>query len=110
MTGKKITMIGADKAHFLCVSKESSRLLDFPDGISRHITLKSWCWEVLDRLHNDKGWSKSEIPNLAFEHAIEGVIHPEDFEKQLRFSFKLFIEINMAYVMLPNESTANERF
>ena len=104
-------MTGADEAHYLSVSKESSRLIAFPDGISRHLTLKNWHWEVLDKLHTDKGWPKDEIPMLAFEHALEGVTHPTDFEKQLRLSFLMFIEENMAYVMSPDDwSAANERF
>jgi hypothetical protein len=111
MSGTKITMIGADEAHYLSVSEESARLIDFPDGIPRHMTLSKWHWEVLDKLHKDKGWAKDEIPKLAYEHALDGVTYPDDFEKQLRLSFKLLIKCAMADVMIEKDwSVTNQRF
>ena len=92
-------MQGADEAHYLQASQNVPRLIEFPDGICRHINLSKWQWEVFDRLITDKGWSKEELPVAAFELALEGMTYPDDFEKQLRHSFELFIRENMSYVM-----------
>lgn len=90
MSGTKITITGADEAHYLSASKETSRLIRFPDGISRHITLSNWHWEVLDRLHK-KGWAEHDLPKLAYENALEGITYPDDFEKQIRLNFRGFL-------------------
>lgn len=111
MGGTKITMTGADEAHYLSASKKSSRLIRFPDGVSRHITLSKWHWEVLDRLHKDKGWNRNTIPEAAYEHALDGDTYPDDFEKQIRLSFKLILKCAMPDVMSEKDWTvSNERF
>lgn len=96
-------MTGADEAHYFSISQMQSRLVMFPDHQPRHFTLKSWHWEVLDRLHKDKGWPQDQIPALAFQHAQEFCSDPALFEDQLRRSFLMFIEENMAYVMVPTD-------
>ena len=32
-----------------------SRIILFPDGVARHITLSNWEWEVYDRTHKESG-------------------------------------------------------
>lgn len=93
-------MTGADEAHYLSTSEKSSRILTFPDGKARHITLKNWHWDVLDKLHEDKGWPTTEIPSMAFQVADR--YHPErgaEFEECLRWGISFLIKLNMAYVM-----------
>lgn len=109
MGGTKITITGADEAHYLSASKESSRLFHFPDGISRLITLSSWHWEVLHRLY--KKWSKRELLKMVYEHALEGETYPDDFEQQIQVSFRLLLKCSMADVMTEKDwSIANQRF
>src|SRR5437868_6147367 len=102
MSGKKITLTGADEANYLKNSKKNSRLLPFPDGISRHITLSNWHWEVLDRLY-DKGWTIDEIPSLAYEHALKFITTPNEFENEIRDSFKRILKAAMPDVMTESD-------
>jgi hypothetical protein len=54
MTGMRITMVGGDSAHRRAVTGLQSRLISFPDGFTRHITLTNWEWDVFDRVpHRD---------------------------------------------------------
>lgn len=104
-------MIGADEDQYLASSKMSSRLISFPDGIPRHINLTNWHWEVLRRLHADKGWPEYEIPNAAFDEARQTCNDPTMFEQQLRHWLQLIIEASMADVIRPGEwNVANEPF
>src|SRR5690242_12840778 len=50
-TTTKITMTGADEADYRHITGMQSRTITFPDGLSRHITLTNWEWEVYDREH-----------------------------------------------------------
>lgn len=110
MSGTKITLTGADEAHYLSASKETSRLIRFPDGISRHITLTNWHWEVLDRVHKN-GWARHEIPKLVYEHATEFATNSIDFEEQIRDSFKRILKAAMPDVMTEEKwNISNERF
>lgn len=83
-------MIGADEAHHQNITGLSSRTIDFPDGLTRHITLKNWYWLVLDWLH-DQGWSEQAIPQGALIHAQEFCKDPSQFEKEIRSSFALIM-------------------
>jgi len=104
-------MTGADDAHYGRISQTSSRLVHFPDGVARYITMTNWHWEVLDRLHTEKGWDTSAIPAAALEAAHDYCSDPALFENQLRRSYRMLLEASMAYVMKPNDWTiANQRF
>jgi len=104
-------MVGADEAQYLASSQRSSRLISFPDGIPRHINLTHWHWEVLDRLHTDKGWPTYEIPKAAFEETCQTCNNPTMFEQELRRWFELIIEASMADVIRPDKwVVANEPF
>jgi hypothetical protein len=108
MGGKKITLTGADEAHFLKASKKLSRLIRFPDGV-RHITLTKWQWEVFDEMIAHEIWH--DLPAVAYEHALEGVTYPDDFEKQIRLSLRLFINNNMPEAMSKGGwQTCNDKY
>lgn len=111
MRGTKITITGGDEAHYLSASKESPRLIRFPDGVSRHITLPNWHWEVFDKLVKDKCWSKREFLKMVYEDAKIGITYADDFEKELRLAFRQFLKCAMAYVMKEEDWTiANQKF
>ena len=61
MSGTKVMMTGADEAEYLANIALSSRIMDFPDGVRRHITLRDCYWKALDRLQNQRGWPISEM-------------------------------------------------
>jgi hypothetical protein len=50
---KKLVLTGADEASYLTAHKQQSRLVAFPDGLVRHITLSAWQWNTLDWLERD---------------------------------------------------------
>jgi hypothetical protein len=100
MSRKKITMIGVGESHYPSISEKSSRILTFPDGKARLLTLKNWYWEVLDKLHKEKGWPTTEIPAMAFQVADRH--HPKhdaEFEECLRWGVSFLIKLNMGYIM-----------
>ena len=104
-------MTGADEAHYRFISKTSSRLVNFPDNVPRHITLSNWHWEVVDRLQKEQGWKEDQIPTAAFEHVVETCAEPGLFEDDLRLWFRLIIEASMPDFTGSGERVvANERF
>ena len=68
-------------------TKSTTRLVTFPDGITRHITLPGWQWAVLDRFDRDGSVvSAARIVEMAFESAQEDSNCPEEpFEQKLRY-------------------------
>lgn len=69
MSGVKIEMTGADGAEYHSIVGLQSRLVVFPDGITRHITLNNWHWEVFDRSHEDA--ATQYLLEGAYLHALE---------------------------------------
>lgn len=49
-------MTGADEAHLNQVRGQQSRAVTFPDGITRHVTLSNWQWDVFDRSFDGEGY------------------------------------------------------
>jgi hypothetical protein len=94
MTGTTITIKGADEAHYLAATALTSRLVMFPDGIARHITLQNRQWEIADRLQKERGWPEDGLPGLAFDQAKKFCTDPARFEDELRDSFELFIRLS----------------
>jgi hypothetical protein len=45
-----------------------SRIILFPDGVARHITLSKWEWGVYDRTHKESG--SDYLPEGAYHHAL----------------------------------------
>ena len=64
-------MIGIDEAHFRFITATASRLVDFPDNLSRHITLTNWEWQVADWVEAAQGYGKGVLAECAYEHALE---------------------------------------
>jgi hypothetical protein len=64
----------------------STRLLRFPDGVTRHITLEGWRWAVFDRGDTPGSLIKSgDFLHLAFYSARDDQYYPEwSFETKLR--------------------------
>ena len=52
MVEEVITPQGISQAR-RSATRTSTRLITFPDGITRHITLPGWQWAVLDRFDRD---------------------------------------------------------
>jgi hypothetical protein len=88
MTGTKISLNGADTAHYRDAMAPVLHLTRFLDGIERHITLTRRQWEVHDAWHRDTGWQPTRI----LERAIQIVErtgadlgpHPWRYEESLR--------------------------
>jgi len=97
MTGTRITLTGVDKAHYLNATGLSSRVVQFPDGMARHITLTNWEWEVVDWHTVVEGWATNALPELAFQHATEFCNDSSLFEEQIRRSFSSIIREGMRH-------------
>ena len=97
MTGTRITLTGIDSAHFLNATGLSSRLICFPDGINRHVTLTNWEWEVVDWHTVVEGRPQDALPELAYQHATEFCKDPSQFEEQIRRSFSAIIREGMRH-------------
>ncbi len=76
-----------------------TRLLRFPDGLTRHITLPRWKWATLDRFdREDVVLTSAQIVRLAFEAAQEDKLYPDDpFEETLRRNLSLFLGLGVPY-------------
>lgn len=102
-------MTGGDEAHRLASSALASRLVSFPDGIARHITLSNWHWEALDRLRTT--WPDYDLTGMAFERAQKYSKEPHIFEDELRDRIRGMIKAAMPDVMsFGRREVANEPF
>ena len=74
--------------------KPVTRLVEFPDGLTRHITLPGWKWAVLDRFdREDVLLSSKKIIGYAFEAALEDKRYPDEpFEETLRHHLSVCLE------------------
>ena len=86
MVEEVITPQGISQAR-RSATQTSTRLITFPDGLTRHITLPGWQWAVLDRFDRDGSLvSGARIVALAFEAAQCDPNYPEEpFEEKLRY-------------------------
>lgn len=108
-------MTGADEASYLASRKLSSRLIPFPDGISRHITLEQKFWDTVDRLCAAEGWRLDDFTKpvlvLAEQRRVKWSESFTDFEDVLRQEFQGFIQATMPFLLGPKEwAIANEPF
>lgn len=81
MTGTKISMSGADGAHFRAATATSTRLIPFPDGFTRHITLTNRQWEVFDNVWLPSQWAEGAVHVVTEVTAQHG---PGNYENDLR--------------------------
>jgi hypothetical protein len=70
MSGTKITMTGADSADYQSMVGLQSRVVVFPDGGARHITLTNREWNVADWLEEEMGWWPGDLAEEAYIHAL----------------------------------------
>ncbi len=83
-----IELSGADSAHRNRINQTVSRLFVFPDGISRHITLKVWYWISYDRLQAACGFADDDFTRGVYELSTKwSRLNGTDFELELRDGF-----------------------
>ena len=77
----------------------SARLIMFPDGITRHITLPGWQWSVLDRFDRENSLVKAaRIIAMAFEGAKEDLRYPDEpFEATIRYHLSVCLTESVAW-------------
>ena len=90
MVEEVITPQGISRAR-RSATRMSTRLITFPDGITRHITLPGWQWAALDRFdREDVLLSSKKIIAMAFEAAQADTRYPDEpFEETLRHHFSI---------------------
>lgn len=115
-------MTGADEAAYQSMVGLSSRVMTFPDGLARHITLSNREWNVVDWLEHEAGWLPQDLPELCFSHALtfwfnetfNRAAHaaPADerrqFEEQLIRSLRSHIRVSMARASGLEDATNDE--
>jgi|SRR5215471_18681927 len=79
--------------------KPVTRLLRFPDGITRHVTLPAWKWAVFDRFdRREVVLSPQDLIRLAFDTARENKHYPgEPFEDVLRRHLSSYLGLGVPY-------------
>jgi hypothetical protein len=109
MDEKIITPKGIDQAS-KNAKQSKTRLIKFPDGIIRHITLPGWKWAVLDRFDRDHVLlSSAKIIALAFEAALADKRYPEEtFEETLRHHLSVGLDAAVPYSSDYIEGQAND--
>lgn len=86
--GEKWIKISTDRERFKKSREHESRLVAFPDGISRHITLTKWHWEALDQLRLEYRITAEHIAIESYEAALKwSVVNGSAFEHELRDCF-----------------------
>lgn len=87
-------------AESLRVAKtHATRLIAFPDGITRHITLPGWQWAVLDRFDRPNSFVTADgWLELAFEATQNDTRHPDQpFEAKLRYFLSIYLEEGVCF-------------
>jgi len=80
--------------------KPVTRLVEFPDGITRHITLPGWKWAVLDRFDRPETLiSSARVISFAFDGAVaDAAIYVDDtFEDLLRYHLSICLDEAVAW-------------
>jgi hypothetical protein len=103
-----ITLRGISEARRSAVTP-STRLITFPDRITRHITLPGWQWAVLDRFERDGSVATAaEIAVFAFEDASVDPDYPDkSFEDKLRLHFSLYLHEGVTWTTAYLQRRAN---
>jgi hypothetical protein len=80
---KRLVLTGGDEESYRATTRLSSRLIAFPDGLTRHITLRDWEWNVYDWLYAEfrsVGWPAPEY--FAFRSTLRWL--PRDVLRRLQ--------------------------
>jgi hypothetical protein len=111
MDEKIITPEGLKKAREEA-RKPATRLIKFPDGITRHITLPGWKWAVLDRFERDDiTLSVAQVISHAFKMALADKRYPDEpFEETLRHHLSVALDAAVPYSSNYIENQANDIF
>jgi hypothetical protein len=105
-----ITMTGADSAYLEKVTAVSSRLLTFPDGITRMIGLDPLQWEVFDRWKEFTGDPVAELTEHAISAActVRDTMGSETFEEDVRLGLTSVLDQLKHWVASVDLRAANE--
>ena len=93
-----ITLKGISRARQSAV-RSITRLIRFPDGMTRHITLPGWQWAVFDRYDRANSVLGSEqVVQFAFE-AAEADSDPSTvpFEQKVRHHLSVFLTVGVPW-------------
>jgi len=73
--------------------EQEARMVSFPDGLIRHITLKRWYWHALEQLKGDYDLLDEDFTKDSYALALKWFeIDNQDFETELREFFGLVIQ------------------
>lgn len=109
MTTVKIDLQGADSASRAALRRTESRLIRFPDGIERIVTLTRWHWQALETLVERQCLWHCDVPRASYDNAAE--FHEAlglPFEEYLHVAFARFIEFAMKAENEEARGAANE--
>jgi hypothetical protein len=109
MDEKIITPEGLKKAREEA-RKTVTRLIAFPDGITRHITLPGWKWAVLDRFERDDiTLSVAQVISHALKMALADKRYPDEpFEETLRHHLSVALDAAVPFSSSYIEDHAND--
>jgi hypothetical protein len=62
----EIQLVGGDSAHREHMTRQTSRIWGFPDGLQRVITMSGWHWYAYDSF-TDRGWDPQDWITTIFE-------------------------------------------
>lgn len=105
-----ITMNGADSAHLEKVKAESSRVVAFPDGVSRMIRLTALQWEVFDRWEEFADSPKSELTGqaLLMAYDVRDTLGSQTFEEDVRLGITVVLDGLKTWVASVQLNAENE--
>jgi hypothetical protein len=80
----KVKIARDNESHRQALEAKSSRVLTFPDGVSRVVVMTDKSWESFDWVKS-RNWTEESILRLIYNNAIEGYTPARgDFETYLR--------------------------
>lgn len=86
----------------------TSRLIPFPDGLPRFISLELRHWIALDRLHERNIWPADEPAATVLKNVHTCTPDPVQLEASIHYWFQLLIQAGMADVATVGGAAANE--
>jgi hypothetical protein len=75
--------------------RASTRMIAFPDGLTRAITLQNRYWRVYDIQTRDNPAWIEKFPRLAYTQAKSRMTEEEDFETLLRLCFRIHMRARL---------------
>ena len=89
-----ITLTGADTAHRAAATATASRMVLFPDGMTRHIALTGRQWEVFDQWQQD-GWPMPPLIIQMVDDVTARCGFETDRENEVRLALERLIAVGM---------------